>query len=607
MAKAQYNHRAAVQWARQLWAQHNPPDRALPNFIEFAYEVAQIVKLLDPSVVPITHVAALKDLQDDYDKHVAADPMMLYEPAHAVALSFHKSKAKIRYNRSANRTSKTQTGYAEHYLAVTKDQRWRRYYHPAATFIVGVDFTKYATNVFEKKFITGESGNLLSPMFPEGGKWLHHYDPRKHCVTLACEECANAGKAKKCPHPKSTITLYSDESGPMVLQGAAYALGHFDEHISEEFFTEGMERLKTVPHSALIVTGTPILGRASWEYRILEHHAAIGSKYPGTDDLYVEVFTIDQVSGGLVSEAEIEASKLSMDPLEQEARIYGRPAPLAKHGVFDAWAMQEMEARARVPEVYSLHGDYKTGTAKLAPDPSGRLHVWELPVPGQSYCVGADIAAGIVKGDYSCASVFHFPSFRMVAQLHGHMNPIDYARQLALLGKCYNNALLVPERTGMGVGTITALKEMMYFNLFRDLSDPSAAGFGLDPVFGVDTNSRTKSYMIAGLQKVVKERQVDIPCLLTIMEMRSFGQEKTDKGNVSFKGEGSHDDRVMSAVFAVYVMLTYPLAVNPNYTSPPPPANPNADADLRRTEFWSQAHKELAERGKTDVNSYFGE
>lgn len=529
-------------------------------------------------------------LHDDLEVIVRSDPLLLYTPAHAVALAFHRSMAFVRYNRSANRTSKSQTGYIEHAMVATGRHRWRDFLQPpTASFMIGVNFSQYGPNVFEKKFLTGETDNPLSPLFPEGGKWLSRYDERKHILYIACRDCAMGGKAEKCRHQRSTITLYSDDSGPDVLQGAQFNLGHFDEHISEDFYDEAVQRLQTVPMSSLMVTGTPLLGKSSWEHRRLTSIFLKGPKHnrvPGTDRPYVTMHSIDQYKAGLVPKSQIDARKLDMDPLEAEARIWGRPAPLAKHSVFDRYALHALEDGVVPP---SLVGDLD-GDGNFQEGRDGELSIWDQPEAGTQYLIGCDVAAGLVNRNYSCASVVRVPDFRLVAQLHGWINPLDYAVKIALLGYHYNTAYLVVERTGLGVGTLTRLKELAYPHLFRDLSDLSAAEFNLDHVYGVDTNIKTKSHMVACLQKVIKERTIDIPCAATLEELRAFGQETTPLGlNVRLRGEGgSEDDRVMSLVFAIYVAIAHPLYMMGEIETTQEHTDP----------LWKGLHRELSEREK---------
>src|SRR3989304_3749050 len=126
------------------------------------------------------------------------DPMSIYLPAHDVALDFHKSTAFIRYFRGGNRISKTESGCADNYWMTTNQHPYRQTCAiPASTFIVGSNFAQYGEAVFQKKYLTGEPGNPLSPVFPEGGKWLHHYNEKKHLITIACPRCADAGKARQ--------------------------------------------------------------------------------------------------------------------------------------------------------------------------------------------------------------------------------------------------------------------------------------------------------------------------------------------------------------------------------------------------------------------------
>lgn len=559
----------------------DPAVTTIATFLDKAHLVVDIIKEWpkekkeEPWLVPFAR--KLRELEGEFSKIVERDPMILYRPAHQIALDFHSSDAFIRYFKGGNRTSKTMSGYAEHYFVLTGQHKWRKFAQPpTATFIVGVNFMQYAPSVFEKKFITGEPGNLLTPIFPEGGKWLYKYDSRKHIIYICCEKCAEAGKAQDCPHPKSTTTLFSDTEGAVVLQGGQYNLGHYDESVRKEFFSEGIQRLQTVPHSGLIVTGTPLLGKSAWEYQLLTCVARDKKKNryksptePDKWRQYVSVHQISQKDAGLFPSEQIEASLKTMDPLEAEARVYGREAPLAKNSVFDRFALYDMENGLIEPEYVdidiasskvSIESLVSKDELKLTSTQDGNVHLWELPKEDKQYIIGCDVAAGLSGGDYSCASVLTIPDLELVAQYHGHVNPLKYAEEIVKLATFYNNACVVVERTGgLGVATLTRLKEIGYWNLFRDLSDPSAAEYNPDSVLGVDTNIKTKGHMISCLQQVIKERSIKIPCAATLEELRAFGQERTEAGlNYRFRGEsGAHDDRVMSLVVAVYVAVTY--------------------------------------------------
>lgn len=568
------------------------------GFLEYAKVVADAARALTAkqrSLIPVFKEWAYqwRKLHDDFDNLIAADPMLQYRPANRASLAFHSSTAYVRYFRAGNRTSKTQSGYAEHYLITTGQHRWRKFGPPpGSTFVIGTNYAHYAGAVFEKKFITGEDDNPLSPMFPEGGKWLNHYDSRKHVVTIACPGCAELGKAQSCPHPKSSIRLFSDESGYKVLMGGQYIYGHFDEHIDEEFFNEAQQRTKTVTGGCLAVTGTPLYGPHAWEQRLLDDVFLAGGTANRVDPsdpasaAFVEVFTIDQFEAGLVPHHIIRGDIERMDEAERESRIFGRPGALAKNPVFDRGrliaARKLVTAGARgtltcLADVESTDKNkalmpvqkYIVSTKfELQEDPNGCLQIWEHPKPGCTYILAVDTAAGLLASDASCAMVLKVAYVgpqaivSIAAQWHGRLNPFDYAVEVFKLAIHYNSALTVVELTG-GFGHSVMLKlknEFYYWNLYRDTNEPAAAQFNLDPRFGVDTNQSTKPRMIGALQYFVKNGFIQIPCAATIAEMLAYEQTMEGKGGVSLAspkfqgGKGSHDDRVMALAIGTWVV-----------------------------------------------------
>jgi hypothetical protein len=531
-------------------------------------------------------------LYDKADKVIAADPMVLYRPQHKIAEDFHKSTAFVRYFMGGNRSSKTQSGYAEHYFVTTGQHKWRKFpvrtpNAPMTTFLVGLAYSKYAPTVFEKKFLTGEQGNYLSPMFPPDGKWFYHYDERRKILQIACPVCANEGKGQQCPHPKSEIYLFSDNGGWELLQGSRYILGHFDEHIGEEWYNESKMRLSGVKGSSLLVTGTPLFGDEAWEIRKLYNlwleGAPRNKQHDGTD--IVSVHKVSQFDAGLVEHNDIHRSMADMDEFEIQARIMGEPAPLAKNPVFDRNVIKDLMAAAKTPRVCRLDVDLPNGkhlqeidknsTFTLTNVPNGELayyQIWEEPQPNVAYIIGVDTAKGLVGpnksdpiGDASAASVLRLDpvgndvKVSLVAQFYGWINPLDYSYEVFKLANYYSEAMVVIELTG-GYGEAVMLKmrqELYYWNMFRDENNHAQADPSQSSRFGVETNARTKPYMVAALQKLLKDRVIDIPCRSTLREMLSFEQEHTEK-NINgprYRGVGgARDDRVMSLVIAASVI-----------------------------------------------------
>jgi len=536
----------------------------------------------------VAFVRALRTMRDNLAQIVEADPMTLYRPAHDVALEFHQSTALVRYFRGGNRISKTQSAIAEAYYVVTGSHPYRQVPQlPADIAVVSYSFTKYAPRVFEPKYITGESGNPLSPVFPEGGKWFNHYDATRKIITVSCPECAAAGRAGSCRHAKSTITLFSERQGPAAMPGAAYALVHFDEQVPAQFLGECLKRLETVRHSGLVMTETPLGGKGFWSHKVLTRDAKGAKLVPGTKQRLVTLHTIDQFSAGLADHDKIRASMELMSPAEVEARVYGRPAAYSATGVFDQLELAAMADEVCAPtrgflvftdergrDVREILGSYQDTDPKplFIRNDEGPLRVWEHPEPSAQYVIGGDVAQGLIKGDASCASVLRMEfsegllTFTMVAQLHGWINPQHFAEDCFKLGALYNGAILVIERNGPGNETIRCLRDWGYWNLFRDVTDQTQVEFAADAVFGVDTTIRSKSTMVSITQQQIKDRRtgyraLHVMCDDTLEELGTFGQELTDSGlTVRFRGEsGMPDDRVMSLAVALYVAIAFSL------------------------------------------------
>jgi len=601
-----------------------PGQLTVENFFGYAEKVSECVRdwpqrKKDETPWLMDWAQRFRGLYDNFERIVAADPMMLYRPANRAAVDFHGSNAFIRYFRAGNRTSKTQSGYAEHYFVTTEQHKWRYFpTGPHSTFIVGVNFSKYCPSVFEKKFLTGEQGNPLSPMFPQGGKWLHRYDERRHEIQIACPRCANSGKATTCPHTKSTIRLFSDTEGWEVLQGGAYILGHFDEHIGEDFFNESIQRLQTAGRSScLVVTGTPLHGHDAWEHRRLTKIFLEGppanrvSPEDSESAPFVSLHEIDQFEAGLVPHERIRMSMKIMDEFEIESRVYGRPAPLAKNPVFNRRVLAEMRKDSKDPRRGSLRVESDTLITEVVDATrfgyhecgDGPLRVWQPPELGQQYIVSVDTAKGLAGGDASCASVLKVsgtqfsPTLSLVAQWHGWINPLMYAEEVFKLAVWYNSALAVIELTG-GYGEAVMLRmrqDFCYWNMFRDETNHAQAEHSMDSRYGVETNIRTKPFMVAALQQFVNDRAIDIWCEATISEMVAFEQERTQSGlTTRFRGVGgSHDDRVMSLVIGASVALSSQTLDFSQEVEPP-------DIEGQYDREWLKIHKDIRSNTKID-------
>lgn len=581
------------------------------NFLDYSDKLRDIIRELPASEQDTPELRSfalrLRELRDDFESIVAADPMCVYKPKHAVAYDFHRSQARYRYYWGSNRSAKTQSGSAEVYWTVTGQHPFRPATPPGSrAYIIGVNFKQYRPNVFEPKYIYGEQGNPLSPMFPEGGKWFYNYDKVSHILTTCCPACAATGRGGSCPghHPKGSVALFSDEGGARVVQGGQAAIIQLDEQIREEIFNECTERIKTVPNAGIIVTETPLKGKQFWTWKTLHTLAQSGEVVPGTDVPICEEFHIDQFQAGLIPHQEIIASLATKSESEIRSRIFGEPMVSIEKAIFDPHVLEKIRKEEieeptvgqiaivvkneeKNTESYHIHrpdlaqdvllAEANEGTeARFVHDEAGMVEMWRKPKKFQQYIIGADVAHGLTHRDSSCADVISMNpvgtsvALEQCAQMHGWINALLYAEELFKLGLLYSTPgefypYLVIERNGPGMEVIQRLTDLGCWFVFQDVTSGAQVKYQLQSQYGVTTSLASKPVLISILQGVLRNKKFGQPSITihserTLDQLETFIQEDTEKGNPRFLGEGGgHDDCVMSLAVGTYGVKNFPL------------------------------------------------
>lgn len=182
-------------------------------------------------------------------------------------------------------------------------------------------------------------------------------------------------------------------------------------------------------------------------------------------------------------------------------------------------------------------------------DAEGRYVIFRPPEPGHEYVIGADSAMGHDDASHSrsAAEVVDMDTLEQVAEYEAPSPPHLFARDLALLGRAYNEALLFPEVQSSGGG---GGRELIVY-LRDQYNYPSIGGWkgandrirAYNPVlYGWETNSRTKPQMIARMREVMDERSALIHSRALLTQLRTFGEK--DSGAI--EALAGHDDLLMA-------------------------------------------------------------
>lgn len=191
------------------------------------------------------------------------------------------------------------------------------------------------------------------------------------------------------------------------------------------------------------------------------------------------------------------------------------------------------------------------GGVSFIEDENGYLSIWKRPEAGTFYCIGADVAEGLLHGDYSCGVVGNPETFDIVAMWHGHIDPDLFGVELVKLARYYNDAYLGVENNNHGLTTLTTIKKLEYWNIFFSKNYDRISD-SITQKIGWTTSLKTKPLMIDKLSEFIREYFIGIYSDLIISEMFTYVIE--DNGSTNAQS-GCNDDTVMATAILLQLML----------------------------------------------------
>jgi hypothetical protein len=186
------------------------------------------------------------------------------------------------------------------------------------------------------------------------------------------------------------------------------------------------------------------------------------------------------------------------------------------------------------------------------------VDIYEEPDPNETYILSMDPAEGIHRGeandpaeiggtDFSSASVFASGNLRTMAEIHGRMEPAEFARVGARLGEMYD-AFIVCERNNHGHLVNYVLEQSGYPNLYRHVEFDAAGQKFLK--LGFPMTVATKPLVLDTLAEVIRRDALPAREWRFWRECLNFIRSADGKCGAM---EGRHDDRVMQKAIGVYI------------------------------------------------------
>lgn len=211
----------------------------------------------------------------------------------------------------------------------------------------------------------------------------------------------------------------------------------------------------------------------------------------------------------------------------------------------------------KLDECYQPESGYRgylvdNGTkVKFVNDSTGPVTIFRKPIAedrNDRYFIAGDPSMTL-HGDPACIQVINRATNEQVAVWHGRIDPINFATEMVLLGKYYNEAMLCPEIEGGGQATIASLIERSYPNLWQHKWADKAPG-KIAMTYGWAMNFQRKNWAIGKLKYLVGDNSIIIHDKLTYKQMRYYMVLSNGEMGNAGSGADDHDDAVTSLAIA---------------------------------------------------------
>jgi len=220
------------------------------------------------------------------------------------------------------------------------------------------------------------------------------------------------------------------------------------------------------------------------------------------------------------TEEEIEIIRRRINNPMRFAQEYGLEFLSSGRPVFSSDLIKRL--RKGVFKVGQLVKD-EEGAESIVTQNEDGLIMYYPPRPDRTYIIGADVSEGVTGGDYSVFTIFDRKSGDEVGFWRGYMTADRFGALLNKSGRLYNNALMVVEINNHGLTTVTALRNLMYPQIyFRPVVKMDTMGTQFSDRMGWKTTKVSRPIMIDDLRESLADGSLKIHTEKTLDEMLTF-------------------------------------------------------------------------------------
>jgi hypothetical protein len=183
----------------------------------------------------------------------------------------------------------------------------------------------------------------------------------------------------------------------------------------------------------------------------------------------------------------------------------------------------------------------------------GHYKIWEEPDPSRLYVAGVDISEGVGL-DASVIQILDITDIKQIKQVAVYHNrtipPLEFANKLYSILRNWGSPLALIERNNCGAQVVDRLSFDMGYE--KVVSYGAKTANRERPQMGMIAHTNTKYKGVMNMRYFVNEvRCVHFNDIDTLKELKEFVRYP----NGTWKAKSnSHDDRVMSFMYALYIL-----------------------------------------------------
>lgn len=197
---------------------------------------------------------------------------------------------------------------------------------------------------------------------------------------------------------------------------------------------------------------------------------------------------------------------------------------------------------------------------------NGALRLFEEPMKGYYYFIGADIATGRSR-DYSAFSIMDRDG-NEVGCFKGKISVDKFADLLMELGRKFNNAVLAPEVNDVGLAVVSLIQKANYPNLYYSqqlLKEKGKKNPKIENVPGWLTTSKNRPVIIDQLEADIRNDDVEIKDPFFVQEAYTFIYDESNRpvalgknrkssgGEEELEDETYTDDSIMAKAITNHI------------------------------------------------------